>query len=100
MLSKQDKEAQEQARLVVNLSRHKGWSEVLEQWLKVKLNQAFPDPSEFKDEKEFTYAAKTTAIFKKVIAEILQFVESQKEAFEVYKKREAGEEKDPFKVGG
>lgn len=65
-----------------------------------KLNQSFPDPTEFKLEEEFTYAAKTASVFKKVIAEILGWVEQQKETVKTLEKKEKSDEVDPFNLGG
>ena len=53
--------------------------EYLKPLLEDKLNQSFPDPSQFKEEKEFMYAAMTASVFKKVIAEIIMYFEASKE---------------------
>ena len=42
-----------------------------------KLNQSFPDPSGFKNTEEFTYAALAASSFKKVVAELLGWVDAQ-----------------------
>ena len=69
-------------------------------FLTAKLNQSFPDPSKFTKEEEFVYAAKVTSVFKKVIAEILGWVEEQKAMAEkLENKRKKGDE-DPFRIGG
>ncbi len=65
-----------------------------------KLTQAFPDPSQFSKEEEFTYAAKTTSIFKKVVAEILQWVDGHVEQAKYLEKKQKGEMKDNFELGG
>lgn len=65
-----------------------------------KLNQSFPDPSHFTKEEEFLYAAKTAAVFKKVIAEILMWVDNKKEEAKHYKKKEKGETVDKFRTLG
>jgi hypothetical protein len=70
-----------QASAVKELSEHPGWVEYLKPLLETKLNQSFPDPSQFKDEKEFTYAAMNASVFKKVIAELMMYIEGNKEAF-------------------
>jgi hypothetical protein len=69
-------------------------------FLEAKLNQAFPDPSQFKKEEEFTYAAKTTSIFKKVIAELLQWVDGNIEQAKYLEKKQKGEIKDHFDLEG
>ena len=64
-----------------------------------KLNQSFPDPSKFTKEEEFVYAAKVSSVFKKVVAEILQWFDYQVEEVKRIKAKEE-QTKDPFEVGG
>lgn len=64
-----------------------------------KLNQAFPDPSAFKKEEEFLYAAKTSSVFKKVIAELLGWVDSQIETAKVLRSKKENKNQDPFEIG-
>lgn len=56
-----------------------------------KLNQSFPDPSKFTKEEEFVYAAKTASVFKKVIAELLGWIDGQESAAKEYEKKKKGE---------
>ena len=77
----------------------RGWQEVIKPWLEVKLNQSFPDPSQFISDKEFTYAAKVTSVFKKVIAEILMFIEQQDMAAKHLRAKQKGEDINKFKIG-
>ena len=69
-----------------------------------KLNQSFPDPAHFTqatDPKEaFFYAAMTSSVFKKVIAELLGWVEQHQDNAEYLTKKEKGEVTDSFEVGG
>jgi len=65
-----------------------------------KLNQSFPDPSQFKDEVEFTYAAKTTAVYKKVISELLMWIDDKEAEMNHLLKKEKGELEDNFRIGG
>ena len=69
-----------------------------------KLNQSFPDPSTFiheNDPKEaFLYAALTTSTFKKVIAEILGWVDQRVQEAQYLEKKEKGEITEPFAIGG
>mgnify|MGYP001608017281 FL=1 len=65
-----------------------------------KLNQSFPDPARFTHEEEFVYAAKVTSVFKKVIAEILSWVDAQVEQAKFLRKKESGDIKNPFEIGG
>ena len=55
--------------------------EYLKPLLLSKLNQSFPDPSQFKEDKEFMYAALTASVFKKVIAEIMMYFEANADAY-------------------
>lgn len=64
-----------------------------------KLNQSFPDPSKFTKEEEFVYAAKMASIFKKVIAELLGWVESEITAAKAYEAKKEGKVSDSFKIG-
>ena len=86
--------------MVWSLAEHKGWSQVVRPFLVNKLNQSFPDPSQFKKEEEFLYAAKTASVFKKVIAEILGWVDNKVEEAKFYEKKEKGEIEDTFNLGG
>lgn len=96
-LSSQDKKALQQAEAIRDLTLMPGWADHLKPWLEVKLNQSFPDPSQFKDEQEFLYAAKVSAVFKKVTAEILMYVEQQVQAHnEIHKKKFT---KNKYKIG-
>ena len=81
------------------MSNSRVWEEVFKPFLSEKLNQSFPDPAKFTKEEEFLYAAKVASIFKKVIAEILQWIGYQKEeAKRLIKKQEKGS-RDPFEIG-
>lgn len=71
---------------------------MLEPWLKDKLNQSFPDPSTFTKEEEFVYAAKVSSVFKKVIAEILGYVQQEVETAKVLRQKDKGELIDKFKI--
>lgn len=68
-------------------------------WLEVKLNQSFPDPAQFKDEKEFMYAAKVASVFKKVVAEILMFVENEGKTIDFLNKKKFGKPDDKYRIG-
>ena len=82
------------------MANHPGFQEVYKPFLEAKLNQAFPDPSHFSKEEEFVYAAKVASVFKKVVAEILQYVESHIEQAKVLEAKAKGDIKDPFAIGG
>jgi hypothetical protein len=57
------------------MAKHEGWHKVLRPWLEDKRSKSYPDPTQFKNEKEFLYAAAMASLFKKVIAELLHYLE-------------------------
>ena len=48
---------------------------MLKPYLEERQTKSYPDPTEFKSEKEFLYAAELASVFKKVIAELLHYLE-------------------------
>lgn len=74
VLSRQEELALKQAADVVETTKTKGYTEIIEPFLLGKLNQSFPDPTQFKDDKEFLYAAKYASVYKKVVREIMDFI--------------------------
>lgn len=65
-----------------------------------KLNLAFPNPLEVKDEKEFTYRALVTSALKQVIGELLSIEDLKTKEIEYLQKKEKGEvEPDKFRIG-
>ena len=64
-----------------------------------KLNQSFPDPSQFKEEKEFFYAAAMASTFKKVIAELIGWIEQNKDIKKQLEDKAEGKVKDNFGIG-
>ena len=98
-LDKQEDIALEQAKLVKEMANSSGWKEVVEPWLREKLNQSFPDPASFKTDKEFNYAAKTASVFKKVIAEILMFIEQEDQTVKYLNKKKFGKVEKNFQIG-
>lgn len=63
------------------------------------MNQAFPDPASFKLEEEFNYAAKVTSVFKKVVVEILQYVESECQTLEALNQKKFGKKDTKYQIG-
>ena len=98
-LTKQEELARKQAGQVKEMSQSEGWQQVLGPWLEVKRDQSFPDPTQFKIEKEFNYAAVTASMFKKVIIEILQFIEQQEQTLKTLNKKKYSKEDTKFKIG-
>ena len=68
-------------------------------FLEAKLNQSFPDPSQFTSDEDFLYAAKTAAVYKKVIAELLMWVESNGNQADFLEKKSKGELENKFAIG-
>lgn len=68
-------------------------------YLMDKLNQSFPDPSQFKNEREFNYAAMTASVFKKVVAELINWIEMQTTTAKALEKKEREGVNDPFDIG-
>ena len=68
-------------------------------FLEAKLNQSFPDPSQFTSDEDFLYAAKTSAVYKKVIAELLMWVESNGNQADFLEKKSKGELENKFAIG-
>jgi len=74
---------------------------VFKPYLQDKLNQTFPDPSKFTKDEEFLYAAKVASVFKKVVAEILMWVDEKEQAADFFEKKEKGEVAvNKFEIGG
>lgn len=59
-----------------------------------KLNQSFPDPSQFKDKEEWDYAAMVASVWKKVGAELLGWIDGQIAQAKFLQKKEKGEVKE------
>ena len=81
------------------MANSRGWEQVMRPWLWERLNQSFPDPSKFTKEDEFVYAAKVASVFKKVVAEILGWVEQQQEIAKMLRNKSEGKIKDAFEIG-
>lgn len=81
------------------MANSEGFRELYRPWLEEKLNQSFPDPSKFVKEEEFVYAAKMASVFKKVVAEILQWVDGAVDEAKQLQRKEKGEVKDQFRIG-
>ena len=81
------------------MSDSKGWLEVIKPHLLDQLNQAFPDPSSFTNDGDFTYAAKVTSVYKKVIAELLGWVDQEITMAKTLRLKEKANVPDPFAIG-
>ena len=100
-LSELEKEDLRQGELLLELQAVRGWQEVLRPYLEAKRDQSFPDPVSFKSTKDFTYAALTASVFKKVIGEILIHLEQEiPERVKQLKEKEKGIKDTKFEIGG
>lgn len=97
-LSKQDKEMLKQSGAIKDLVNSTGWTEYLKPLLQDKLNQSFPDPSQFTSEKDFTYAALTASVFKKVIAELMMYFEANEQMYKDLQTKKF-KKHDAFEIG-
>lgn len=82
VLNKTEQQVIKIAADVVEMKNSKGFKEVFEPWLLSKLRESFPDPTQFKSDEEFIYAAKYASIYKKVIGEVLAFMTQHEENFQ------------------
>ena len=99
-LSKEEQVALKESELLRSMAESEGYQEVFRPFLMAKLQESFPDPAKFTNDNDFTYAAKVTSVFKKVVAEILGWVDGQGEQAKYLRKKEKGEIKDGFQIGG
>ena len=74
-LSQEEQEQLSQDKLLLSLTGQEGWHKVLKPWLEERRAKSYPDPKEFKSENEFLYAATKASVFKKVVAELLHYLE-------------------------
>jgi len=100
-LSEQEKKVLQEGELLLQLKNSRGWQEGLKPLLEAKRDQSFPDPSKFKTEDKFLYAAKVASVFKKVVAEIIGYVEQGVPyTVERLRKKQKGELVEPdFGIG-
>ena len=99
VLSLQEQELLKDSSLVVEMAQSEGYLKLVRPTLEAKLNQSFPDPSEFTSDQEYLYAAKTASVFKKVIAEILMFIDGHKSRLEFLNEKAEGKTEEPFAIG-
>ena len=100
VLSEQEQASLKEGYHLAEMFQTKGYQEVYKPFLEAKRDQSFPDPSQFTKEEDFTYAAKTASVFKKVIAELLNIEAIKAKEVEALKKKEKGEvEDDNFNIG-
>ena len=81
-LNKLEQKALEDAASVVEMLRTDGFEKVIRPWLLAKKQESFPDPTNFKNDEEFTYAAKYASVYKQVIGELLGHLQSYGNTFE------------------
>lgn len=76
-----------------------GFKQLLKPWLEDRLNQSFPDPIAFTSDEDYLYAAKTASIFKKVVAEILMWIEGNVEQAKSLEEKKKNGVKKEFNIG-
>ena len=76
-LTKTEKELLAQLKAIASLVGSQAYQQGLKPWLEDRRSKSYPDPQQFKNEKEFTYAATVASVQKKVIAEILKYIEDE-----------------------
>jgi len=85
--------------LLKEMFENRGYTNVYKRLLEERRDQSFPDPSAFKNEKEFLHAATTASLFKKVIAELLDLEKMNIDRIDHLEKKDKGiEQPDPFKL--
>ena len=100
MLNQQEQLQLSQDKLLLELLEQRGFKEVLRPYLEAKRSLSYPDPTEFKDEKEFLYASIVSSLFKKVISELLHYLEDEVPARVLaLEAKDRGEDKT-FNIGG
>jgi hypothetical protein len=99
-LTNQEESLLKECRQVAELAETQGWKQVFQPWLQAKRDQSFPDPSQFKDIKQFNYAAIVASVYKKVVAELLIFVDDRKLTMkQLLDKKEDRTPVNKFKIG-
>lgn len=63
--------------MLLDLTGSSGYKQALKPWLEEKRSKSYPDPTDFKSVEEFTYAAQVASVYKKVIAELLHYLENE-----------------------
>jgi len=99
-LDKQEKDLLAQASAIRELAGMPGWENYLRPWLEAKRDESFPDPLSTPDKEKFYHKAVVASALKKATAEIIVFVESQKEAFDTLSKKKNNKSKvNKFEIG-
>ena len=81
------------------MAETEGYKQVLRPWLQDKLNQSFPDPTQFDNDEKFLYAARMASVFKKVMGELLQFIDMKVEEAKALEAKKKDRKPDPFAIG-
>lgn len=72
---------------------------MLRPYLEARRSQSYPDPTQFDDKEKFYHAAVSASMFKKVVAELLHYLEVEVPArVKALQAKEKGEEKN-FGIG-
>ena len=76
-----------------------GYQQVVKPFLLERINQSFPDPSQFKSREEWDYAAMVASVYKKVGVELIGWLDSQVEQAKFLQKKKEEGVKDAFRIG-
>ena len=78
---------------------HHGWQKILKPWLEERRSKSYPDPTVTKDKEEFYHMAVSASMYKKVIAELLHYLEVEvPDRVKALEAKQKGEVKD-FGIG-
>ncbi|HEX9504122.1 MAG TPA: hypothetical protein VF974_07475 [Patescibacteria group bacterium] len=99
ILTSDEEQALTESQWITEMANSQGYEKVFKPFLIAKRDQSFPDPVSFTKDEEFVYAAKVASVFKKVCAEILLWVEQQKEQSLALEAKKKGKGVDPFNIG-
>lgn len=81
------------------MAESEGYLKVFKPYLQAKLQESFPDPSQFKKDEEFIYAARVASVFKKVCAELISWVDAKVEEAKYLEKKDKGQITSSFEIG-
>src|SRR3990167_7885851 len=98
-LSQVEQEALNQAQDLLELSKTKGWAQVLKPLLESKVHNSWVDPAKFTDDASLRYAYSIAWGWAKASGEVIDLVtQAETRVIELLKK-ERGEVIDKFRIG-
>lgn len=99
-LSKEEQQELEEARLWAQFSKSRPWRVAVKPFLESKFRNSWPDPRDYKDDKEFLFAYAIMRGWAEAGREFFQKVDEMVAKFEYLTKKSKGELKKPFRIGG